>query len=119
MRVEALLALLPVVLAVPSVKRDEPAPLIIPRDAEALVADHYIVKLKDSSEASALDDSLSLLAKDADHVYTEAFRGFAATLDKKTLELLRDQPDVRTSAVVKLSTMLIRGRLTTSSRTPP
>lgn len=94
MRLDILLAILPAALAMPSVKRDSPAPLIMPRDESTIIPGKYIVKLKEGSSASALSDTLSLLAKSPEHVYSSAFSGFAATLDKKTLDALRDQPNV-------------------------
>lgn len=96
MRLQTLLAILPVAFAAPALKRDEPAPLIIPRDADALIADKYIVKLKDGP--SILDDAMSALSIDAKHVYSNVFNGFAATLDKKALENLRNHPDVSLSS---------------------
>lgn len=94
MRPNILLAILPVALAVPSVKRDEPAPLLVGRDASTVIANKYIVKLKESSGASALSSSIGILSESPDHVYSDSFRGFSATLDDATLKAMRDQPDV-------------------------
>lgn len=95
MRLSVLLAILPVVLGAPAVnKRDEPAPLHVPRDVDALIADKYIVKFKDFSALSALEDGLKILSEDPEHVFKASFRGFSGTLDKKQLEALRDHPDV-------------------------
>lgn len=89
-----LLALLPAtVLAAPSV---EPAGFAAPLFAQGsnLLANKYIVKLKESSGASALDATLSMLQQDATHVYQNVFQGFAATLDSDMLKKLRSHPDV-------------------------
>lgn len=94
MRLSVLLAILPAVLAAPAAKRDAPAPLIVGRDADALIANKYIVKFKDASALSSLEDSLSILSETPDHVFNSAFRGFSGTLDEETLNALRDHPDV-------------------------
>ncbi|KAK5997458.1 Cuticle-degrading protease [Cladobotryum mycophilum] len=93
--------LLPAVLAVPGIviKRDEPAPLLIPRGESKIIADHYIVKLKDGSGLAALDggglnNGLDLPSVSTKHVYRSVFRGFSGTFNKATLKSLRDHPDV-------------------------
>lgn len=94
MRLNVLLALLPVVLGAPA-KRSEPAPLLTPRgDADSLIAGKYIVKFRDVSALSVVDDALSVLDEAPEHVFKSLFRGFAATLDDATLQALRDHPDV-------------------------
>lgn len=95
MRLQLLLSILPAVFAIPPVKRDEPAPLLVSRDAHALVANKYIVKMKDATTASALESTISILSKEPDNVYGSIFRGFSATLDQATLKAIRSQPDVR------------------------
>lgn len=95
MRLSVLLAILPVVLGAPATKRSEPAPLLTPRaDAESLIADKYIVKFKDASALSTLDDALRTLSEAPEHVFKSVFRGFSAKLDEETLKALRDHPDV-------------------------
>lgn len=107
MRLHYLLSVLPVVLAYPSIRRDEPAPLLVSRNANAAVPNKYIVKLKDASTDSILDDALSILPKDPDHVFSTAFKGFSATLDKAALAAIRNQPNVSSSLFRNLGFMLI------------
>lgn len=94
MRLQILFAVLPALLAGSLAKRVEPAPLILARKPETAIAGNYIVKLRDGSGVSALDDSLSILTKRPDHVYHHAFRGFASTLSTAAIEALREHPDV-------------------------
>lgn len=97
MRLSVLLALLPLALGAPVAdaveERSEPAPLLEARGA--LVADKYIVKLKEGSSLAALDTTMRKLTGEADHVYKNVFKGFAASLDEKMLQILRSHPDVR------------------------
>lgn len=94
MRLNVLLALLPVVLGAPATtKRSEPAPLITRDDGDS-IADKYIVKFKDASALSSLDDALTTLSEAPEHVFKNAFRGFSGHLDEETLNALRDHPDV-------------------------
>lgn len=91
------LTLLPLAAAHPWAKRAEPAPLVTSEniDESDIIADQYIVKFKDdASIAAAIDGAVSILSVTPDHVYAEAINGFAATLDKDTLEALREHPDV-------------------------
>ncbi|KFH40951.1 Cuticle-degrading protease-like protein [Hapsidospora chrysogenum ATCC 11550] len=95
MRLTVLLSLLPMVLGAPATKRSEPAPLLTPRaDADALIADSYIVKFKESGELSILNNALNSLDVAPDHVFKAIFQGFSAKLDEETLNALRDHPDV-------------------------
>ncbi|KAL6872054.1 serine protease [Trichoderma novae-zelandiae] len=107
MRLSVLLSVLPLVLAAPATeKRAEPAPLLVPTSKHGLVADKYIVKFKDGSSLQAVDEAVSSLVSSADHVYQHVFRGFAATLDRETLEALRNHPEVdyiEQDAVVKIN----------------
>ncbi|KAL6825142.1 subtilisin-like protein [Trichoderma camerunense] len=107
MRLSVLLSLLPMVLAAPATeKRATPAPLLTPTSKHGLVADQYIVKFKDGSSLQAVDETLTKIASDAHHVYQHVFKGFAATLDQETLEVLRSHPDVEyieQDAVVKIN----------------
>lgn len=112
MRTAFLTALLPLALAVPAARRGELAPLIKARDAEALIADKYIVKFREGAEVAALDDAVSALSAGAEHVYNAAFKGFAGTLDAAQLESLRAHPDVEfieQDAVVTINTIVAQG----------
>lgn len=94
MRLNVLLSLLPVVLAAPpQAKRSEPAPLLAPETSD-LIAGKYIVKFKDATALSALDDAMNLLSQAPEHVFNNAFNGFSGSLDKETLDALRQHPDV-------------------------
>lgn len=98
MRLNVLLALLPAVLGASVAKRDQPAPLIANRDVSSLIADKYIVKFKDGGLLSVLDDVLGALSIDAERQFKNAFKGFAGHLDKATLSILRDHPEVSAHA---------------------
>ncbi|KAF4595781.1 subtilisin-like protease Pr1A [Ophiocordyceps camponoti-floridani] len=88
------LPLLPAALAAAIVhKRAEPAPLLTPRNAE-VIPEKYIVKFKESSEMSVLDEAINSLTSDADHLYHHTFKGFAISLKDDALEKLRDHPEV-------------------------
>ncbi|KAK0383763.1 hypothetical protein NLU13_9674 [Sarocladium strictum] len=93
MRFSVVLALLPAALAAPT-RRDEPAPLHIPRDVDSLIKDTYIVKYKDITAFSAVDEGLKILPGKPERVYKGAFKGFSGKLDAKTLATLRDDPSV-------------------------
>lgn len=88
MRFSTILAFAPLALGAP-------APFFNVTHAGQIVPDKYIVKFKDEVSLSARDETLSILTTDADHVYSDVFNGFAATLDADTLGLLRDHPNVR------------------------
>lgn len=97
MRLDIPLALLPLAAAHPWAKRAEPAPLLVDNniDESEIIADKYIVRFRDgASFTSAVDDAVAILSSVPDHVYSSTINGFAATLDKETLEALRDHPDV-------------------------
>ncbi|ATY58476.1 ase T precursor [Cordyceps militaris] len=92
MRLSLLLAILPVALAAPATKRDEPAPLHAAAVESAAIPGKYIVKFKKGS-ASA-DNRMHIMAEHAEHVYTNVMQGFAGSLDAETLKALRNHPDV-------------------------
>ncbi|KAI1338648.1 proteinase T-like protein [Xylariaceae sp. FL0016] len=93
MRTATILSLLPLALAAPS-KRATPAPLHVPRDT-SLVEGKYIVKLYENAGIQALDNTMSTLSSDADHVYdVEGFKGFAGALSAEQIETLQNHPDV-------------------------
>ena len=94
MRSATLLALLPMAMAAPSVvKRDSPAPLVVPRGA-SLVEGKYIVKFKKDVGTSSVDSAISTVSADADYVYKNHFSGFAGSLTAEELEQLRNDPNV-------------------------
>ena len=89
----ALLALLPLALAAPSVRREAPAPVHVPRGVE-LVEDSYIVKFKSTVGTASVNSAISSIAAKADFTYTKKFNGFAATLTKKEVDQLKNSKDV-------------------------
>jgi len=93
MHAVTLLSLLPLVLAAPA-KRATLAPVLRPRGAD-LIPDQYIVVLKDGVSASSTESAISSVAHDVKHVYNAgSFSGFASRMDAKTLEAMREHPDV-------------------------
>ncbi|TQN65322.1 Cuticle-degrading protease [Colletotrichum shisoi] len=109
MHASTLLALLPlaaVAVAAPS-RRAQPAPLIKPRGG-TLVADKYIVRLRNDAGTGAMRTAMAAFTADADHVYSfgGAWRGFSSTLNASEVAALRDDPDVDSveqDAVVTIS----------------
>lgn len=93
MRPSLLLAILPFALGVPT-KRDELAPLHVPRDVDTLIPDTYIVKYKDISAFSTVDEGVKKLKGKPKHVFKGAFKGFAGKIDAKELKALRNDPSV-------------------------
>ncbi|KAI1075303.1 peptidase S8/S53 domain-containing protein [Whalleya microplaca] len=106
MRTAALLSLLPLVLAAPSAKRAQPAPVIKPRAAQ-LIDGKYIVKMKADAQAGSLESSIKAVTSDADFVYnSNSFKGFASSLTADELESLQNDPNVdyiEQDAVIKIS----------------
>lgn len=100
MRLSLLLAILPVVLGAPTVKRDEPAPLIAARDSDKVIPGKYIVKFKEGSALASADDEFSIMSQSADIVFKNIIHGFAGSLDEKALEDLRNHPDVSTLRIL-------------------
>ncbi|KAK1999100.1 subtilase [Colletotrichum falcatum] len=90
-----LLALLPLAAVAAPSKRSQPAPLIQPRGA-TLVANKYIVRLKDDAVTGALQSVMSTFSASADHVYSfgSNLRGFASTLNATEVERLQNDPNV-------------------------
>ena len=88
------LILLPLAAAGPLARRSEPAPLLT-REVDADMADKYIVKFKEGSAMSIVQDALNNVAERT-HIFEGVFQGFAAKLDAATLELMRFLPDVST-----------------------
>ncbi|RYO92139.1 hypothetical protein DL762_001797 [Monosporascus cannonballus] len=106
MRTAAFLSLLPLAFAAPA-KRAEPAPLLKPRGAD-LIEGKFIVKMKDQITASVLDETVSALQEDAEHVWNiPGFKGFAGPLDDAAVEKLQHHPDVEfieQDAVITINT---------------
>ncbi|POR32110.1 Cuticle-degrading protease [Tolypocladium paradoxum] len=95
MKFSAILSILPAVLAMPSARRSEPAPLLIPPvGADQLIANKYIIKFKDDMSASSVDEVISALSSKAEHVYDLVFPGFASLLSAEELQTLRNHPNV-------------------------
>lgn len=96
MKLSLFLVALPLAFARPSTlrRREQPAPVLRPRDGEA-IPNKYIVVLKEDDGEFTIQSSLSALTVDPEHVYNaEGFKGFAAELDDETLATLQDDPTV-------------------------
>ncbi len=91
MRSSTLLALLPFAFAAPAT-RSGPAPILVPRGAK-VIDGKYIVKMKDSVGAKAMDSAISSISANADHTYT-SFNGFSASLTTEEVEKLKNDPSV-------------------------
>lgn len=72
MRVSALLSILPLVAAAPA-KREEVAPLHVPRDVE-VIPGKYIVKLKEG--VVSISSTISSIEAKPDFEYEGGFQGF-------------------------------------------
>lgn len=97
MKLSTLLAVLPLAAASPIEQRSEPAPLLVPRGAtaESLIPDNYIVKFKEGSALSILEDAMKLLpAGHGVEKIQSIFKGFSGKLNAATLKLIRNHPDV-------------------------
>lgn len=96
MRFSTILALLPFAAAAPYntgetvMKR---APLIVPRGGRHIPG-KYIVRMKSGVISTSVTSAVSSIKAEADHQYTHAFSGFAATMDDDELEKIRSNPDV-------------------------
>ncbi|KFA71601.1 hypothetical protein S40288_03662 [Stachybotrys chartarum IBT 40288] len=94
MRASTLLALAPLAAAVPfNMKRDSPAPVLIPRSGRA-IAGKYIVRMKDGTFSTAVSSAIQTIKADADHTFHRGFNGFSASLEDDELENLRHDPNV-------------------------
>ncbi|EGX92981.1 oryzin precursor [Cordyceps militaris CM01] len=95
MRLSVLLSILPLAAAVPTAKRSEPAPLLIPRGvgANSLIAGEYLVKFKEGSALAAVEEAMKQLPNGSGEIFSEVFKGFSGQFDDATLSLLRDHPD--------------------------
>ncbi|KAI1281430.1 subtilisin-like protease PR1K [Xylaria sp. FL0933] len=93
MRSAAILAALPLALAVPS-KRASPAPLLKPRNAD-IIEGKYIVKMKSSSTVETLEAHKNLVSSKVDYTYnSHKFAGFAVSMTPEEVEALQNMPDV-------------------------
>ncbi|KAK5659109.1 hypothetical protein OQA88_1199 [Cercophora sp. LCS_1] len=83
----SLATLLPLALA---------APVIQPRGAAQVIPGSYIVKFKDGTSSTKVQDTInSLPAVNPKHVYRHSkFKGFAADLSSKTLKTVQGLPEV-------------------------
>ncbi|ORY58386.1 subtilase [Pseudomassariella vexata] len=95
MRTASLLSLLPLALAAPShTKRELPAPVLRPRNAQ-LVEGKYIVKMYGDTKSEAMESAIQVFTADPDHVYTSnKFNGFASSLSAAEVEALQNDPNV-------------------------
>lgn len=96
MKVSAILSLLPLAMAAPASlgKREGgPAPVLQARDGTP-IAGKYIVKMKDQTDGMSISSAVETFSGDADHVWNDGFKGFAASLDENEIESLRQNPNV-------------------------
>jgi len=99
MKLSLLFTVLPLAFARPSTlrRREEPAPVLRPRDAE-VIPNKYIVVLKPTKGDFTIQkthSAINSLRRKPEHVYDSAnFKGFAAELDDDTLATLQDDPTV-------------------------
>lgn len=94
MRFANFLAVLPLAAGAPSLsRREEPAPLLEARGGQAIPG-KFIVKFREGSPLSAIQNALSLLNGNADHVFKNVFSGFAASMNTVVVDMLRNHPDV-------------------------
>uniref|UniRef100_A0A0B7JTB1 Peptidase S8/S53 domain-containing protein n=1 Tax=Bionectria ochroleuca TaxID=29856 RepID=A0A0B7JTB1_BIOOC len=102
MRVSALLSILPLVAAAPA-KREEVAPLHVPRDVE-VIPGKYIVKLKEG--VVSISSTISSIEAKPDFEYEGGFQGFAGALTEAEVQALRESPEVEyveQDAIVSIS----------------
>lgn len=93
MKASILLGLVSLASASPLAKRAEPAPLHA--RGTNLIADDYIVKFKEGSALSLLEDALKHLPHQPNHKFESVFKGFSSKLDAASLAFFRNHPDVR------------------------
>lgn len=93
----AFLSLLPLALAFPAQKRTGgPAPVLKPRDFEALLEDKYIVKMKDTASQESIDYANELFEGEAYQSWDaeKKFKGFAAHITGEALDAIANLEDV-------------------------
>lgn len=96
MKISLILTVLPLAFARPSTlrRREQPAPVLLARDEEAIPNKYIVVLNKDEGRVS-IQSAINTLDVKPDHVYdAEGFKGFAAELDGDTLASLQDDPSV-------------------------
>ncbi|KAL1867928.1 hypothetical protein Daus18300_006203 [Diaporthe australafricana] len=109
MKVAAFLSLLPLALAIPAQKRSGgPAPILRPRDVEALLEDKYIVKMKDTASQESIDYANELFEGEAYQSWDaeKEFKGFAAQITGEALDAIANLEDVEfieQDAIIKLN----------------
>lgn len=97
MKTAAFLSLLPLALAFRAQKRSgEPAPILKPRDVEALLEDKYIVKMKDDASQDSIDYANDLFEGEAYQKWDaeKKFKGFAAQISSEALDAIAELEDV-------------------------
>ncbi|KAM3504016.1 hypothetical protein MY11210_008498 [Beauveria gryllotalpidicola] len=96
MQLSLLLSLLPLVASVPTAKRSEPAPLLVPRgvSADNIVADEYIIKFKNGSSLNIVKEAAESVIDESGNIVSEIFNGFSSHLDAESLQRIREHPDV-------------------------
>ncbi|KAI3392044.1 hypothetical protein diail_6318 [Diaporthe ilicicola] len=97
MKTATLLSLLPLALALPGQKRSgAPAPILKPRDIEALLEDKYIVKMKDDATQESIDYANELFEGEAYQSWDaeKPFSGFAAHITGEALDAIASLEDV-------------------------
>ncbi|CAH0058214.1 unnamed protein product [Clonostachys solani] len=93
MRLCVLLATVQVVLAIPTL-RTEPAPLFLRTEDTDVIADHYIIKFRDTKSRRSINNAINTLQIAPAHTFEHVFKGFASKLSPETLNALRNHPDV-------------------------
>lgn len=97
MKTAAILSLLPLALALPGQKRSGgPAPILKPRDVEALLENKYIVKMKDDVSQASIDHVDALFEGEAYQKWDAdmKFKGLAAQIPAEALEAISELEDV-------------------------
>lgn len=96
MKASAILSLLPLAIAAPAglgKREGGPAPVLQARDGTP-IAGKYIVKMKDQADRMSISSATEMFSGEADQVWNEGFKGFAASLQESELEELRQHPNV-------------------------
>jgi uncharacterized protein (DUF608 family) len=100
MKTAAILSLLPLALALPGQKRSVgSAPILKPRDVEALLENKYIVKMKDDVSQASIDHVNDLFEGEAYQKWDadQQFKGLAAQISAEALEAIAELEDVSES----------------------
>ncbi|POS70276.1 proteinase T [Diaporthe helianthi] len=108
MKTAAILSLLPLALALPGQKRSGgSAPILKPRDVEALLENNYIVKMKDDVSQASIDHVDELFEGEAYQKWDadKQFKGLAAQISAEALEIIAELEDVEyieQDAIIKI-----------------